>query len=290
MNKVNINGAMLEESNAKISVFDHGLLYGDGVFEGIRIYYRTIFKLKEHIDRLYNSAKAIKMTMPIQQEAFIQEIIKTCKENNIESGYIRAIITRGIGDLGLNPYICKNQSYIIIAKEVDPLLGKKSIENGVDVITTSVRRMSNSAIPVQAKTMNYLNSVLAVAHALDLGKHEAIMFNEQGYVTEGSADNIFIVKDGVVKTPALHLGVLKGITRDTVIDICKKNGIYIEESFLTAYDVNTCDEIFVTGTLAEIVPVKSVDGRPVGNSNTGKITKKIAEYFREIVKDHGVKY
>ena len=287
---VNINGSFYDEAHAKISVFDHGFLYGDGVFEGIRIYNKTIFKLEEHLDRLYDSATAIKMGIPLTKEQFHKEIIRTCQKNSITSGYIRVLATRGIGDLSLNPYICKNQSYVIIAREVDPLLGTKSIEHGVDVITTSVRRMSSSAIPIRAKTMSYINSILAVAHALDLGKQEAIMFGEHGYITEGSGDNIFIIKNGIVKTPATHLGILEGITRNTIIEICKKNGYQVEEACLTSYDLTTADEVFITGTLAEIVPVKSIDGKQVGSSSPGKITKEIAACFRIVAQQDGAKY
>ncbi len=290
MKKININGEIFSEAEAKISVFDHGLLYGDGVFEGIRVYNRTIFKLEEHTDRIFDSAKSIKLPMPIDKEKFKNEIIRTCRENSIISGYLRAVVTRGVGDLGLNPYICKNQSYIVIAMEVDPLLGTKSIEQGVDVITTSVRRISNSAMHVRAKTLNYLNSILAVAQALDLGKQEAIMFGEHGYVTEGSADNIFIIKNGVVKTPATHLGILEGITRNTVIEVCKEIGYPVEEGFISPYDLAVADEVFITGTLAEIVPVKSIDSKAVGSGKPGPITKKIAEFYGRVTEKKGVRY
>ncbi|MEK6973412.1 MAG: branched-chain-amino-acid transaminase [archaeon] len=290
MAKVNMTGSLVDESEAKISVFDHGLLYGDGVFEGIRVYNKTIFKLEDHLERLYASAKSIKLKMPIGKETFKKEVIRTCKENNIASGYIRAIVTRGIGDLGLNPYICSGQSYIIIAKEVDPLLGEKSIGQGVDVITSSVRRVSNCALNIRAKTLNYLNSVLALAQAIDLGRQEAIMFGEHGYATEGSADNLFIVTKDTVKTPASHLGILEGITRNTVIEICKDIGYSIEEASISMYDILTADELFLTGTLAEIVPVRSIDGRIVGDGKPGKITKTIAEQYKKVTQKEGAHY
>ncbi|MFA5105359.1 MAG: branched-chain-amino-acid transaminase [Candidatus Micrarchaeia archaeon] len=290
MAKVNISGKMVEEKDACISVFDHGLLYGDGVFEGIRVYGRCIFKLDEHVERMYDSARAISLPMPVDRQKFKEEIIRTCKENGIESGYIRAVATRGAGDLGLNPRTCKNPQYIIIARKVDPLLGEKSIEQGADIITSSIRRVQSCAIPIRAKTLNYLNSVLAAAQAIDMGKDEAIMFSESGYVAEGSGDNIFIIKNGVIKTPPESSGALKGITRDSIIEMARANGFFVEEADMTHFDIYTADEIFLTGTLAEIVPVKSIDSRKVGDGRPGETTKKLAALFRKYVANKGHKY
>lgn len=289
MYKVNITGNLVEELDAKISVFDHGLLYGDGVFEGIRVYNGYVFKLDEHIERMYESASAISLKIPIEKENFKEEIVRTCRENKIKSGYIRAIVTRGIGDLSLNPIACKNQQYIVIAREVDPLLGEKSITEGVEIITSSVRRAANCAIPVRAKTLNYLNSILALMQALAFGKSEAIMTNEQGYVAEGSGDNILIFKNGVLKTPPASAGVLEGITRNSIMEIAKNAGYKVEETNLTTFDLYTADEIFLTGTLAEIVPVKSIDGRVLGTGKPGENTIKLAKLFRKYTQNSGVK-
>jgi len=285
-----VSGTMVDEKAASISVFDHGLLYGDGVFEGIRVYNRRIFKLGEHLDRMYDSAKAIFLTIPLQKEDFRAEIIRTCRENGITSGYLRVIVTRGVGDLSLNPFICTNQQYIIIAKEVDPLLGEKSIVSGVDVITSSVRRAGLMAIPVRAKTLNYLNSVLALAQALKLGRQEAILFSEGGYVTEGSGDNIFVIKNGTVITPPASAGALKGITRETVIALSRQGGYEVREENMTSYDLFTADEMFITGTLAEIVPVRSVDGQKIGGGEAGMHTKKIASMFRAFTSQERADY
>ena len=290
MAKVNVSGKIVDEDEAKISVFDHGLLYGDGVFEGIRIYDRRIFRLDEHMARMYDSARSIDLEIPIGMAQFKEEIIRTCRENGIKSGYIRALVTRGIGDLGLDPYKCKGQQYVIIAMEVDPLLGTKSIEGGVDIMTSSMRRTANSAMHVRAKTLNYLNSVMALSQALRMGKSEAIMLNEQGFVAEGSGDNLFAIKGGVLRTPPPTAGALEGITRATVMEVARAGGITVEEKNLMLYDLYTADEIFLTGTLAEIVPVKSVDGRQVGDGTPGKGTRKIAQLFRQHVAGSGTEY
>ena len=290
MAKVNVSGKIVDEDEAKISVVDHGLLYGDGVFEGIRIYDRRIFRLDEHMARMYDSARSIDLEIPIGMAQFKEEIIRTCRENGIKSGYIRALVTRGIGDLGLDPYKCKGQQYVIIAMEVDPLLGTKSIEGGVDIMTSSMRRTANSAMHVRAKTLNYLNSVMALSQALRMGKSEAIMLNEQGFVAEGSGDNLFAIKGGVLRTPPPTAGALEVITRATVMEVARAGGITVEEKNLMLYDLYTADEIFLTGTLAEIVPVKSVDGRQVGDGTPGKGTRKIAQLFRQHVAGSGTEY
>lgn len=290
MSKVNVSGKMVPEGEASVSVLDHGLLYGDGVFEGIRVYGRCIFKLEEHVERMYDSARAISLKMPIAKDKFSAEIVRTCRENGIESGYVRAIVTRGVGDLGLNPRTCTNPQYIIIARKVDPLLGEKSIEHGADVITSSIRRVQSCAIPIRAKTLNYMNSVLAAAQAIDMGKDEAIMFSESGYVAEGSGDNVFVVKNGTIKTPPEITGALKGITRDSIIEMARTNGFFVAEADMTHYDLYTADEMFLTGTLAEIVPVKSIDSRMIGDGKPGPVTRRLAGLFGKYVANRGLKY
>jgi len=283
---VYINGEFVPASQAKISVFDHGFLYGDGVFEGIRAYNGRVFKLKEHIDRLYDSAKAIDLKIPISKEEFMEIILETLRRNRLRDAYIRPIVTRGIGDLGLDPRKCKNPTIIVIAQPWGRLYGDL-YERGLRAVTVTVRRNAIDSLPPNIKSLNYLNNILAKIEANAKGGDEAIFLDHNGYVSEGSGDNIFIVKNGVVITPPT-INNLKGITREVVIELVKKLGIPFREANISIYDLYTADEIFVTGTAAEICPITWIDGRTVGDGKPGKITKLLMEEFRKLTEREGV--
>jgi branched-chain amino acid aminotransferase len=283
---VYIDGEFVPASQAKISVFDHGFLYGDGVFEGIRAYNGRVFKLKEHIDRLYDSAKAIDLQIPISKEEFMEIILETLRRNKLRDAYIRPIVTRGIGDLGLDPRICKNPSIIVIAQPWGRLYGDL-YEKGLRAVTVSVRRNAIDSLPPNIKSLNYLNNILAKIEANAKGGDEAIFLDHNGYVSEGSGDNIFIVKNGEIITPPT-INNLRGITREVVIELIKKLGIPFKEANISLYDLYTADEIFVTGTAAEICPITWIDGRIVGDGKPGKITKMLMEEFRKLTETEGV--
>jgi len=283
--KTYVNGKFVDEKDAMISVFDHGLLYGDGVFEGIRAYNKRIFKLVEHIDRLYESANAINLKVPLPPDELRKTIIEACRINKIADGYIRPIVTRGIGDLGLDPRRCKDPSLIIIAKHFMSLYGD-IYEKGLKVVTCSWRRMPSQCLSPNIKSLNYLNNILARIEANNAEADEALFLDMEGYVSEASADNIFIIKNGVVITP-LTITNLKGITRDTVIDLCKKRGLRVTEEFFTLFDVYNADEMFITGTAAEVGPVVEVDGRIIGGGKPGPITRDLMKDFTELVKSTG---
>ncbi len=283
---VYINGEFVPASQAKISVFDHGFLYGDGVFEGIRAYNGRVFKLKEHIDRLYDSAKAIDLQIPISKEEFMEIILETLRRNKLRDAYIRPIVTRGIGDLGLDPRKCKNPSIIVIAQPWGRLYGDL-YERGLRAVTVAVRRNAIDSLPPNIKSLNYLNNILAKIEANAKGGDEAIFLDHNGYVSEGSGDNIFIVKNGEVITPPT-INNLKGITREVVIELIKKLGIPFKETNISLYDLYTADEIFVTGTAAEICPITWIDGRIVGDGKPGKITKLLMEEFKKLTEREGV--
>ncbi len=288
--KVYIDGKFYDKQDAKISVFDHGLLYGDGVFEGIRSYNRRVFKLPEHIDRLYNSAKAIMLEIPISKKQMEQAVIDTLKENNLSDAYIRLIVTRGVGDLGLDPRKCSSPSIIIIADKI-VLYPQEFYINGLEVITVSTRRNLPTSLNPAIKSLNYLNNIFAKIEAIRAGCEEAIMLNKDGYVAECTGDNIFIVKENVLITPPLYIGALPGITRAAVIDIAKtKLRLLVKEEPFTVYDVYTADECFLTGTAAEVVPVVKVDSRIINDGKPGKITKQIIEEFKELTRTTGVPY
>jgi len=285
--KIYINGKFFTKEEAKISIFDHGFLYGDGVFEGIRIYNGRVFKLKEHIDRLYASAKAIMLNMPLSKEELIRDTLLTCKENNLyDSGYIRLVVSRGEGDLGLNPYNCKKPNVIIIAATIK-LYPEEFYEKGLKIVTVPTRRNLPEALSPSIKSLNYLNNVLAKIEAINAGVEEALMINQEGYVSECTGDNIFIVKNNVLITPPSYMGILVGVTRNSVMEIAEKEGIKVEERVMTRYDIYTADESFLTGSAAEIIPVVEIDRRPIGDGKVGNITKKLIKLFREYVKTHG---
>lgn len=279
--QIYLNGEFVEKEHAKISIFDHGLLYGDGVFEGIRSYNYKVFKLNEHIDRLYNSAKAIMLEIPLSKEEIKDAIQQTLKRNNLKDAYIRVVVTRGEGDLGLDPKKCPKPFVFIITDKI-VLYSENFYKDGLEVITVSVRRNMPETVSPRIKSLNYLNNILAKIEANAAGVFEAIMLDKDGYVAECTGDNIFIVKDGRLITPSLHIGVLDGITRKTVIDIATELKIQAEEKTFTRYDIYIADECFLTGTAAEIIPVVKVDSREIGDGKPGKITFKLMEHFKRL--------
>lgn len=286
---VYINGKLVDKDKAKISVFDHGFLYGDGVFEGIRSYKGLVFKLKEHIDRLYESAHTLMLRIPMTKKQMTEAIIKTLKANKLKDAYIRLVVTRGHGDLGLDPRKCKVPTVIIITDKI-ALYPPNLYKEGLALITVPTSRNIPEALNPQIKSMNYLNNIMAKIEAVNSGFEEAIMLNYQGYVAECTGDNIFIVKQGGLLTPPPYIGILKGITRRTVMDIAKKMRIQASEEVLTRHDLFNADECFLTGTAAEIIPVVKIDERKIGDGKPGKITKKLLEAFRKETKSQGIRY
>lgn len=276
-----IDGNLVPESEAKISVLDHGLLYGDGIFEGIRAYKGVVFKLREHIERLYDSAKFLKIEIPLSKEELIEAILETIRKNGLTDCYIRVVVTRGVGDLGLDPRKCGKPSIIIIAKPMGPLLGKKT----VSLIISSVRRDGVDATNHQAKSLNYLNSILAKLEAISAGADDAIMLDNRGFVSEATGENVFIVKNGKIMTPPPTSGVLLGITRNCIIELARKLGYEVMERELTPFELITADEVFLTGTAAEIVPVESVNGRKIGTRVPGPVTERLIKEFEKLKGD-----
>ncbi len=283
---VYLNGEFVPESQAKISVFDHGFLYGDGVFEGIRAYNGRVFKLYEHLDRLYDCARVIDLKIPISKKEFAEIILETLRRNNLRDAYIRPIVTRGIGDLGLDPRKCSNPNIIVITKPWGKLYGDL-YEKGLKAVTVTVRRNAIDSLPPNLKSLNYLNNILAKIEANAKGGDEAIFLDNNGYVSEGSGDNIFVVKNGEIITPPT-LNNLKGITRNVVIQIIEELNIPFKETNIGIFDLYSADEVFVTGTAAEIAPVTIIDGREIGDGKPGKITKILMEKFREVTEREGV--
>src|SRR5687767_654234 len=284
--KIYIDGQYFDEQNAKISVFDHGLLYGDGIFEGIRAYNGRVFKLKEHIDRLFYSAKAILLNVPMSHEQICRAVVDTCRQNNIHDGYIRLVVTRGVGGLGLNPNKCKNPSVIVIADKIQ-LYPPEMYERGLDIITVPTTRNLHSAVNPAIKSLNYLNNILAKIEANLGGCEEAIMLNSQGYVSECTGDNLFIIKAGKMHTPPLSAGALYGITRSVVIDLAREAGIAVTEPDLTRYDLFNADECFLTGTGAELIPVVKIDGRVIGDGKPGAVTKSLVQKYHALTQVSG---
>jgi branched-chain amino acid aminotransferase len=284
--KVYVDGKYYDEASAKLSVFDHGLLYGDGVFEGIRAYNGRIFKLKEHIDRLYYSAKAIMLTIPMEQNAMSDAVVETCRENSIKDGYIRLVVTRGVGTLGLNPNRCKNPSVVIIAGTIQ-LYPPEHYRKGMEIVTVPTTRNLHSAVNPAIKSLNYLNNILAKIEANNAGCEEAIMLNAEGFVSECTGDHIFIVKSGELQTPPLSAGALYGVTRRVVMELAAVKDVPVREMNLTRYDVFNADECFLTGTGAELVPVTKVDGRVIGDGNPGPFTRDLTERYHALTKVSG---
>ena len=281
-----IDGEYYQKDQAKVSVFDHGFLYGDGVFEGIRAYNGRIFKCKEHIDRLYQGAKAVAINIPLTKAELTEALLETCRKNNIKDGYIRLIISRGIGDLGLSPAKCPRPGVIIIADSI-ALYPEEMYDKGMKVITASTRRNNPASLDPQIKSLNYLNNILAKIEANRAGVPEAIMLNLMGVVCECTADNIFIIKDEVFYTPPIYVGALDGITRAVVIEIAEKMGYKVMEKEFTLFNLYNADEGFFTGTGAEIIGVTEVDGRVIGDGVAGKITKNMMQAFKEYTKNQG---
>jgi branched-chain amino acid aminotransferase len=282
--KIWLDGKLVEQENAKISVFDHGLLYGDGVFEGIRVYNGRVFELEAHIRRLYESAKVIRLSIVMSPSELADAVEETVKANGVTDGYVRLVVTRGVGTLGLNPFVCKNSCIFIIADTIQ-LYPKELYEKGMKVISAATVRNHPMAIPPQAKTLNYLNNILAKIESLDSNVPEAILYNHEGYVAEASGDNVFIVKDGVIYMPPAEAGALPGITQRVVIKLVKKENIQVVEKNLTRFDLYVCDEFFLTGTAAEVIGIVDIDGRIIGDGRPGPITcllrKKFFEYTRK---------
>jgi branched-chain amino acid aminotransferase len=275
---------------AKVSVFDHGLLYGDGVFEGIRAYNGLVFKLKEHIDRLYESAHSIMLDVSMTKQDMIKAVIKTLKANNLRDAYIRLVITRGEGDLGLDPRKCRGNATIIIITDKVALYPERFYREGLSIVTVPTIRNLPEALNPQIKSLNYLNNILAKIEAINSGSDEAIMLDSLGYVAECTGDNIFIVKSNHLYTPPQCMGTLRGITRDTVLEIARRDRIPVHEHVLTRHEVFISDECFLTGTAAEIIPVVKVDGRTIGTGTPGKMTLSLIKKFRQVTKTEGVKY
>jgi len=286
--KVFIDGKFVDEKKAVVSVFDHGLLYGDGVFEGIRAYNGRVFKLKEHVERLFFSAKAILLKIPMSQKAVADAVRETCKRNGIRDGYVRLVVTRGAGTLGLDPNRCKNPQVIIIADKIQ-LYPKAFYEKGLDIVTVPTTRNHPNAVNPAIKSLNYLNNILAKIEAINAGCIEAIMLNAEGFVAECTGDNIFMMKGGRLLTPPFAAGALQGITRGVVLDIAREMGVEVAEPNLTRYDLFNADECFITGTAAEVVPVVKIDGRPVANGRPGKMTKKFMAAYHQVANQTGEK-
>lgn len=284
--KVYIDGEFHDEANAKVSVFDHGLLYGDGVFEGIRMYHNRIFKLREHLERLQWSAKAILLDLPMTSEALTQACVETCRINGLREGYIRLIVTRGKGTLGLDPRRCPNPSVIIIASTIQ-LYPERFYAEGLTIVTVPTTRSLVNSVNPAIKSLNYLNNILARIEANNAGVEEAILLNTAGFVAECTGDNVFIVSRGRLLTPPLSAGALYGITRNTVLDCAQALGIPTGEPDLTRYDIYNADEMFLTGTAAEMVPVVKVDGRVIGAGVPGPVTAKLLAAFKECTRHDG---
>lgn len=284
--KIYVDGAYYSDADAKVSVFDHGLLYGDGIFEGIRIYNGRVFKLTEHLERLWDSAKAISLTIPMTLPEMEEAVLETVRQNELRDGYLRLVVTRGKGNLGLSPDRCPRASVIIIAATIQ-LYPPEKYETGMVMVTTATRRTSPAALSPAVKSLNYLNNIMAKIEANHAGADEGLMLNEQGYVAECTGDNIFIIKRGVISTPPITAGGLRGITRDVVFDICAGFGIPVKEVEMTRYDIYTADECFLTGTAAEVIAAIELDTRPIGSGGPGPITRRIVARFREIAQSTG---
>lgn len=287
--KIYIDGKLCDKDKARVSVFDHGLLYGDGVFEGIRTYDGLVFRLKEHIDRLYKSADAIELKIPLTKMKLIEAVIATLKANKLQDAYIRLVVTRGVGDLGLDPRKCAKPTLLIITDKIT-LYPKEFYRNGLEIVTATTRRNHPRALDGRIKSLNYLNNILAKIDAIKSGTEEAIMLTHDGYVAECTGDNIFMVKNCELMTPQVSVGALEGITRDAVINIARKLDIPVYEKDLRMEDFYAADEVFLTGTAAEIIPVVKIDRRQISNGKPGEITLRLTEKFRELTKTDGVRY
>jgi branched-chain amino acid aminotransferase len=284
--RIYIDGNFYDQAEAKISVFDHGLLYGDGVFEGIRFYNDRVFRLDEHIDRLWDSARAVAMDVPMSKSELIAATLETIRQNELHDGYIRLIVTRGVGSLGLSPDSCRRPSIIIIAATI-ALYPEDLYHKGLTMVTCSTRRTPPAALSPRIKSLNYLSNILAKLEAQHAGAGEGLMLNEQGYVTECTGDNIFVVKKGDISTPPLNSGILAGVTRAVVFELAEKLHIRTVERDLIRHDIYTADECFLTGTAAEVIPAVQLDRRIIGNGQPGAVTLRLIESFRELTRATG---
>jgi branched-chain amino acid aminotransferase len=284
--KIYVDGKFFAETDAKISVFDHGLLYGDGIFEGIRFYDGRVFRLDEHMERLWDSARSICLEIPMTQREMTEALLETIRQNDLREGYIRLLVTRGVGNLGLNPLQCKRPSVIIIVATI-ALYPPSAYRDGLTVVTCATRRTGTAALNPAVKSLNYLNNVMARIEANLAGADEALMLNDAGNVAECTADNIFIIKRGQIFTPPITAGALRGITRSVVFDIAAELGLKISETEITRHDVFIADECFLTGTAAEIIPVIKADGRKIGTGKPGPITARMIGRFRELARGTG---
>ncbi|MDF1659475.1 MAG: branched-chain-amino-acid transaminase [Verrucomicrobiales bacterium] len=281
-----VDGEFYPEGEAKISVFDHGLLYGDGVFEGIRFYNDRVFRLEEHISRIFDSAKAIHLEIPTSPAELSEMVTATIRENNLHDGYVRLIVTRGVGGLGLSPYRCEKASIICIASTIS-LYPEEKYEKGLILATCATRRPTHDSLSPAVKSLNYLSNVMAKVEAIQAGAEEGVMLNTEGYVAECTGDNIFIVKDGIILTPTVASGSLYGITRQVVIELALEAGFDLREVMMSRYDLYTADELFLTGTAAEVVPVAEYDQRKIGAGEPGPVTRKLISAFRNLVETTG---
>ncbi|WP_066173289.1 branched-chain-amino-acid transaminase [Bacillus marinisedimentorum] len=283
-----LNGRFVTKEHAVVSVYDHGFLYGDGVFEGIRMYDGNVFRLNEHLDRLYNSAQSIMLKIPHTKEEMQAIIIETLRKNDFRDAYIRVVVSRGPGNLGLDPFPCRNPQVIVIAEQL-ALFPKKLYETGIEIATVASRRNRADVLSPKVKSLNYLNNILVKIEAHLAGVSEALMLNDQGYVAEGSADNVFLMKDSVIKTPPGYIGALEGITRNAIMELAAEMGYTVKEEVFTRHDVYVADEVFLTGTAAEVIAVVKVDGREIGTGKPGPHTKKLLQGFRKKVTLDGMK-
>ena len=284
--KIYIDGKFYSEANAKVSVFDHGLLYGDGIFEGIRFYNGRVFRLEEHLERLWDSARSICLEIPMSMREMSEALLETVRQNDLREGYIRLVVSRGVGDLGLNPVRCKRPSVIIITAQIT-LYSETVYRNGLSVVTCATRRTNPSALNPAVKSLNYLNNVMARIEANLAGADEALMLNDAGNVAECTADNVFVIKRGQIFTPPIVAGALRGITRSVVFEIAAELGIKITDTDITRHDVFIADECFLTGTAAEVIPVVKADGRVIGNGKPGPISTRMIARFREMTRATG---
>src|SRR5690554_3789577 len=282
-----LNGDFVTKENAKVSVYDHGYLYGDGIFEGIRIYNGNIFKCKEHLDRLYDSAKSIMLNIPLSYDEMQEALIESVRRNKLQNGYIRLVVSRGPGDLGLDPRRSPKANVIIIVEQL-AIYSADAYIDGLKIVSVSTRRNVPDALNPKIKSLNYLNNILVKIQANLAGVGEALMLNAQGYVAEGSGDNIFIIKNGVLTTPPCYIGALEGITREAIMVIARREGYTVKEEPFTLHDVYIADEVFLTGTAAEVIAVREVDARMIGSGKAGPITTHLLQEFRKIVDQDGV--
>ena len=280
--KIYIDGKIVDESEAKVSVFDHGLLYGDGVFEGMRAYAGKIFKLGEHLERLYNSAKAIALEVPMSRDELAAATEKTMQANQLRDAYIRLLVTRGVGDLGLDPRKCPKPCVIIITASIE-LYPEDLYENGLEIITGSTRRMNPAALNPRIKSCNYLNNILAKIEGIRAGVMEVLMLNDQGCIAECTGDNVFRVAGQLIETPPPDAGILEGVTRNAVMELAREAGLAVRERDLTLYDLYCSEEVFLTGTAAEIIAVTKIDGRAIGSGKPGPVTADLRARFRKLV-------